>query len=339
MKAAVFKGPGIPLAIEDVPDPKPGEGQILLKVASCGICGSDLHITSGHGSITMPAGVILGHEYAGEIVEVGKGVTGFRAGVMVTAMPSSGCGQCDACRIGEVKWCQGRKVMQGGYGEYLLAGADTTFMLPAQMSAEDGALVEPLAVGLHGVAVADMKVGAKVLVIGAGPVGLAAIFWARRFGAGRIAVMASSDRRKALALAMGATDFVVPVEGPSSVEAVNDALGSAPDLVLECVGVPGMIEKSVAHVRPLGTVVVLGFCTEDDPWKPTTGLFKEAKIVFAYVYGKREFELCIDTLDAGHVEPRQMVTDRISLSQLPTAFEDLRARTTQCKVLVDPRLG
>jgi (R,R)-butanediol dehydrogenase/meso-butanediol dehydrogenase/diacetyl reductase len=338
MRAAVFRQAGAPLSIEQVAVPQPGEGQILLRIASCGICGSDLHVTSGHGA-TAPSGQILGHEYAGEIMEVGKGVTRLRVGDMVNAMPVSGCGHCPHCLIGEVKWCAARRTMQGGYAEYMLAGADTTFRLPAGLSADDGALVEPLAVGLHGVAMADLKLGSKVLVIGAGPVGLAAIFWARRLGAAKIAVTASSDRRKALAMTLGATHFVTPSDGEDPVQAVNDAIGGPPDIVFECVGIEGMIQKSVDHVKRMGTVVVLGFCTSDDPWRPMTGLFKEAKIVFAYLYSKGEFELCIDTLDAGHVESRQMITDRIGLSELPDMFEALRSRSTQCKVLVDPRIG
>lgn len=334
MRAAVFKGPGRPLEIETLPDPEPLEGELVIRVGSCGICGSDLHMTDGHGAIQVPAGHILGHEFAGEVVAVGKGVERFKVGDRVTSMPTVGCGHCPACLKGEPKWCPQRGSMQGGYGEYLRTKATSASKLAANLTLEDGALVEPLAVGLHGVERAGMKVGDKVLVIGAGPVGLAAIYWARRMGAGRIVATAASNRRADMALAMGANGFVVSSD--SAVQEVQEALGGAPDIVFECVGLPGMIELSCNHVKPTGTVCVLGFCTEVDKLLPVTPLFKEANIIFAILYSLRDFQVSIDTLDAGSVEPRVMITDRIGLDETPAMFEALRQRSTQCKVLIDP---
>lgn len=330
----MFRGAGRPLEIETLADPEPGEGEVILKVGACGICGSDLHMTDGHGAVQVPTGHVLGHEYAGEIVALGRGVEGFRVGDLVTGLPTTGCGLCPACLAGEPKWCPERGSAQGGYAEYLRTRATSCVKLAQGLSLEDGALVEPLAVGLHGVARAGMKIGDRVLIIGAGPVGLAALFWARRMGAGRIAVTASSDRRASMALALGADIFLVPSDDP--VAAANEALGGAPDIVLECVGIPGMIARSIAHVKPTGTVVILGFCTEPDTFVPFTGLFKEVNLIFAILYGIRDFEVAIDALDKGSLEPRLMITDRVSLDETPAAFEALRHRTTQCKVLIDP---
>lgn len=334
MRAAIFKGPGRPLEIETLPDPEPLAGEVVIKVGKCGICGSDLHMTDGRGSIQVPPGHILGHEFAGEIVALGKGVKNFKVGDLITAMPTTGCGHCPACLKGEPKWCPQRGSMQGGYGEYLRTKASSALKLGANLSLDDGALVEPLAVGLHGVERARMKVGDKVLVIGAGPVGLAAIYWARRLGAGRIGVTASSTRRADLALAMGASVFVTPSDSP--VEDVRDALGGPPDVVFECVGRPGMIQRSCEHVKPTGKVVVLGFCTAPDHLNPVTPLFKEVDVIFAVLYAIRDLQVAMETLNAGSVEPRMMITDRVSLDETPAIFEALRHRTTQCKVLIDP---
>lgn len=334
MRAAVFRGAGRPLSIESVPDPEPLAGEVVLRVGACGICGTDLHITDGHGALQAPAGHILGHEFAGEVVAIGSGVEGLRVGDRVTAMPTTGCGRCAACAKGEPKWCPDRASMQGGYAQYLRTKATSCAKLPAGMTLEDGALVEPLAVGLHGVERAGMKVGDRVLIIGAGPVGLAALFWARRMGAGRIAVTAGSTRRADLAMQLGATGFVAP--GDDEVARVKDMLGGPPDIVFECVGIPGMIGRALDHVRPMGTVVVLGFCTKSDTFLPMAPLFKEANVHFAVLYGMRDFEVAIDTLDAGALSPRAMVTDRVSLDQTPAMFEALRQRTHQCKVLIDP---
>lgn len=334
MRAAVFRGVGRPLEIESRPDPEPLEGEVVLKVGACGICGTDLHMTDGHGVVQVAPGHVLGHEYAGEIVALGKGIAGLRVGDLVTGLPTTGCGSCPACLRGEPKWCPQRASAQGGYAQYLRTRGTSCVRLAAGLSLEDGALVEPLAVGLHGVERAGIKVGDSILILGAGPVGLAALFWARRMGAGRIAVTASSTRRAELALAMGADIFLPPLDDP--VAAANEALGGAPDIVLECVGLPGMIERSIAHAKPTGTVVILGFCTEPDSFAPFTALFKEVNLLFAVLYAVRDFELSIDTLDRGAVEPRMMVTDRISLDQTPAMFEALRQRTSQCKVLIDP---
>lgn len=182
MRAAVFRGAGQPLSIEELPQPTPHEGEVILKVGACGICGTDIHMTSGHGAIQVQPGHILGHEFAGEVVALGPGCRSLKVGDRVTSMPTVGCGRCAACLNGEPKWCAQRRSMQGGYAQYLATGEASCTKLPIGLSMEDGALVEPLAVGIHGVDAAHLSVGARVLVIGAGPVGLATVFWARAHG-------------------------------------------------------------------------------------------------------------------------------------------------------------
>jgi (R,R)-butanediol dehydrogenase/meso-butanediol dehydrogenase/diacetyl reductase len=209
MKAAVFKAMGQPLAIEERPDPTPGADEVVLRVGRCGICGSDLHLT-GHPDHLAPSGTVLGHEYAGEVVAVGSAVTDLAEKDRVTVLPVSACGKCASCLSGEPAWCAERAIDGGGYGQYALTRARQCLKLPATVSLEDGALVEPLSVGLHAIAVSAMTPGQRVVVIGAGPIGLATVFWARRHGAGPIAVTASSTRREELARMMGATAFLRP---------------------------------------------------------------------------------------------------------------------------------
>ena len=253
MKAAVFRKLGKPLAIETQPDPTPGTGEVVIKVGRCGICGSDLHVT-GNPHHLAPSGKILGHEWAGEVMDVGRNVSRVKKGDRVCVLPLSSCGACANCLAGEPAWCASRNIDGGGYGEYAKTHERQCFVMPKSLSLEDGALVEPMAVGLHGVAISGMTPGARVLVIGAGPIGLATIFWARRMGAGTIAVTASSRRREALAKDMGADIFLDPAADIA--QAATDALGGAPDIVFEAVGAPGLIEKSVGAVRRRGTVVV-----------------------------------------------------------------------------------
>jgi threonine dehydrogenase-like Zn-dependent dehydrogenase len=153
MRAAVFKGPGQPLSIEILPDPVPLSGEAVIKVQRCGVCGTDLHMTSGHGN-DAPIGSVIGHEYCGEVVALGKDTAGLKVGDFVTAVPAVGCGHCPACVAGYTMACLEMEGMVGGFGEFMRISAPNSIVLPKTLSPADGALVEPLAVGLRVVAIA-----------------------------------------------------------------------------------------------------------------------------------------------------------------------------------------
>jgi len=334
VKAAVFTGVGRPLSIENVPDPKPGPHEVIIRVGRCGICGTDLHMTGGHG-MTYPVGTIPGHEFAGEIVALGSAVKNVKIGDLVAAQPLTGCGECPACLAGEPKHCPKMLGIGSAFAEYTRAGWRECVKLPAGLSLADGALIEPLAVGLHGVVMSALQPGAKVLVIGAGPIGLAAAFWARRLGAARVAVSARSARQESRARALGATDFLPAGDDLPAVAAA--ALGGAPEVIFECVGRPGLINLAMNCVARKGTVVVLGFCTVADHLGPSDFLFKELKLIYSNVYSTREFEIVAEALDTGAAQARSMITDTVSFEHLPAAFESLRSGSTQCKVMLDPQ--
>ena len=335
MRAAVFKGVGQLLAIEQRPDPTPGEGEVVLKVCRCGICGTDMAMSDGSGQ-TFELNSIIGHEFAGEVVAVGKGVETLKVGDPVAAMPFVGCGKCATCLAGRPNFCAQFRGMPGAFAEYTTTAERVAVKLPKTLSLADGALVEPLAVSLHGVALTGIKPGDKVLVIGAGPIGLGAVFWAKELGAGTIAVTASSRQREALAMQMGADAFVLPDNPDELPQAAIAALGGMPDIVIEAVGKPDLIARAVNCVRPAGTVMVLGFCSRPDSFIPAIAVWKEVKLLFGMTYSLGEFEHVARVLDRGAVEARAMVTDQIGLGALPDTLEAMRHRTHQCKVLVDP---
>jgi (R,R)-butanediol dehydrogenase / meso-butanediol dehydrogenase / diacetyl reductase len=334
MKAAVFKKLNSPLVVETIPDPTPGDNEVVVEVCRCGICGSDLHITEDP-IFGVPPGVVLGHEYSGRVMALGRKVDTVKVGEHVAVFPVHGCGQCATCKAGIPAWCRQMRVDGGGYGQYSLAEPHQLIRLPKTLSLEDGALVEPLAVSLHGVALARPQPGARVLIIGAGPIGLAAAYWSRHMGAGRIAVTASSSRRAELALHMGATQFIDPAD--ATPEAVNAALGGPPDIVYEAVGKVGLIQKCLEYVKPRGTVIVLGLCTHPDTFMPFGFVSKEVTLQASAFYEVREFEIAADVLSRDPETPRAMVTDVVGLPDMPAMFEALRQRSTQCKVLVDPQ--
>jgi (R,R)-butanediol dehydrogenase / meso-butanediol dehydrogenase / diacetyl reductase len=333
MRAAVMQGLHKPLAIAIIDDPTPGEGDVVVKVGRCGICGSDLHMTEDP-AYGQGAGSVLGHEFSGEVVALGKGVEGLRTGDLVSVVPLKSCGRCHACRTGAVQWCEGFSLQGGGYAEYALTRPNQCVRLPASASLADGAIVEPVAVALHGVALSGMTIGDKVLVLGAGPIGLAVAFWARRFGAGRVVVQDLAEWQRERAMQMGAHDFVVDSADP--VGSAERALGGQADVVFECVGVPGLIAQGVEQVRNGGTIVLLGLCTRPDTFNSFAMLSKQVKLVTSAFFTRQEYEAALDALDRGAAEPRLLVTDTIALDATPDVFESLRKRTHQCKVLIDP---
>ena len=152
---------------------------------------------------------MLGHEFAGEVVGLGREVEGLKTGDLVSVIPMKSCGHCEHCRKGEVQWCAQFGLQGGGYAEYALTRPNQCIKLPADVSLADGAMIEPLAMALHGVNLSGLKAGDKVLVLGAGPIGLAVAFWARRMGAGKVAVQDIAEFQRERALGMGADVFVV----------------------------------------------------------------------------------------------------------------------------------
>jgi (R,R)-butanediol dehydrogenase / meso-butanediol dehydrogenase / diacetyl reductase len=333
MKAAVFQALHQPLTIETVSDPAPGEGEVIVQVGRCGICGSDLHM-SEDAAFGMRPGDIFGHEFAGEIVAVGTGVERIRTGDLVSVVPLKSCGRCPSCLTGEPAWCPQMALEGGGYAEFAKTSARQCVMLPSGASLADGAIIEPLAVALHGVMLSGIKPGDRVLVLGAGPIGLAVAYWARKMGAAKVVVqdvVAFQERR---ARKMGATDFIVDREDP--VTASDRALGGKADIVFECVGIPGLIAQAIDQARVKGTVLILGLCTRPDTFVPFAALSKEVRLITSAFFKQQEYEAALDALDSGDAEPRLLVTDTVALAAVPETFEALKSRTHQCKVLIDP---
>jgi len=339
MRAAVFHSDNRQLAVETVPDPVPAEGQVVVKVHRCGICSSDLHMAEGH-MISFEEGAIPGHEVSGEVVALGPGAQGVAIGDPVAVLPHLTCGQCLACRLGDAMGCEKFSMFGsgpgGGYAEFVLTNPGWCVPLPRSVGYEAGALVEPLAVALRSAQVSGLGQGDRVLVLGAGPIGLAAAHWARRAGASRVAVAATSRRRAAMAGAVGADAFIVPEEGRTLAEQAAEALGAAPDVVFECAGVLGSLDEAVSAVRRGGTVAAPGFCWGVDRFNGMAAMIKEVTIRYTNMYSRREFEIAVDSLDRGHVEPLAMITSAVDLAGAPAAFEELRGPNSQGKVMIRP---
>lgn len=340
MKAAVFKEVGQPLAVEAVADPAPEPSELVLKVAFCGICGTDLHATR-EGLTTACCGQILGHEYVGEVAEVGREAAGnWKVGDKVCSIPFIACGSCLPCAAGHFFECEEKKVNgvthQGGFAEFVTAGARETVLLPDNLELQTAALVEPLAVGIHAVRVAEVKAGSRILVIGAGPIGLTVALWCKFFGAREVVVSEMADTRAALARKMGATHVIQPDVSKGAeglLEQFIDVAGGPPDVIFECVGAPGLLQQCIEMAPFGGKVIPVGVCEQPDQVMPFFGLIKELRIQFAIAYTKDDFETCVAMLAENRIDVSPLVTDVVSLDELPEAFEALRTPSDQCKVL------
>ncbi len=336
MRVAVTTGAGRPLALQDRAEPSPGAGELLVRVGACGICGSDLHMADHIGT----PDVVMGHELAGTVVGLGADVSGFAEGDEVAVFPLVACGHCDACRRGLPAHCTGSSALigwqrPGGYSELVVTSARDTFKLPSSVDVKLGALVEPLAVARHAVERSHIEPGASVLVLGGGPVGQAVTLWLQQFGAREVVVSDPTAHRRALAERVGATATIDPTtqDVAGAFEAVA---GSAPSRVIECVGVPGLIQHAADVAAREAHITVVGVCIGADTWAPMTAIGKELGFQFVVYYRVDDFRRTIAALDDGTLDASALITDEITLDDLPARFEALKHPTTECKVLVRP---
>ena len=325
MKAAVTTA-GRDFEIVDLPDPAPGPDELVIRVAACGVCGSDIKAQP-----YAPAGMVMGHELGGEIVAVGSSAGEWRQGTNIAVLPVFSCGACQYCAAGAVSHCPQTRYIgmgpAGGFAELAVVPARHAFVLPVDMPATYSALVEPFAVGLHGVHSAEISPGDDVLIVGAGGVGLTTLVWALNKGGVRVTVADPDQHRREFALGMGATDVLV---------SVSDADAAGYDVVVECVGHAELVQACQAALRPLGRLVISGACAEPTPIEPVTALLKELTIRYSVCYRPEEFREVIDAFASGAVDPSALIGPTLQLNRIAEAFDLVREAAVDGRVLVSP---
>lgn len=328
MKVAVFHGAGKPITIEQVADDPLGPHDVRIEVSRCGICGSDISMTSG-SPFDYACGSRLGHETSGTVIETGSAVTRCKPGDQVAVLPRGFCGQCSPCRAGRVLFCETGPAHMGGFGERMVLRESGVFPLPARLSPEAGALVEPIACGRKAMRMARLEKGASVLVLGGGSMGMAAVFWARAMGAGRIVAATRTTARHALLGAIGA-DATVTAQG------LDAAFAAPPDIVVEAIGKPGLLQQAASRVRPGGAVVSLGMCPVADPVVPALNAFADITLHFPLSYSPEDFIETIRAFDAAKAPPETMVGEVLPLAALPGLIEEMRGNHARHKVQIAP---
>ena len=322
MRAAVFSGPGNPLTIEDIDKPVISDTEMLVKVSHCGVCGTDIH-ASREGPFMAPPNTVFGHEFTGEIVEIGSGVATneFNVGDRVTSLPFN---HGETIGLGAVT---------GAYAEYVKVDPASAVRLPDALDGKRGALVEPLAVGLHSVKMADGVAEKSILIIGAGPIGLACAIWCRFFGARHVVISEMSPTRIDMAKQLGFTTFVDPSD--DVLQQFMNIAGREPEVQFECVGAPGLLQQCIERAPKFGTIMGIGVCDNPDTIVPLIAFVKEVTLRWAVAYEKEDFEFTIDMMISDRVNADAMITHVVTLDELPEIFEALRSPSDQCKVLID----
>ncbi|UCD84545.1 MAG: alcohol dehydrogenase catalytic domain-containing protein [Deltaproteobacteria bacterium] len=335
MKAAFVDSSG-GFEVKECPKPVPGQGEVLVKVAYCGICGSDIHMLD----IGMfPPGSILGHEMSGYIETMGDGVGGWNEGEPVSVLPINPCFTCEPCRNGYTQLCSdalkrsyGLGVNPGGFTQYLLVKPTMLFKVPEGLNINTAALNEPWAVAMHGVNILKPKAGQVVLVMGAGPIGLLCIYALKEAGINDIYVSEPDKYRAEKAAAAGVKGVIDPVENPGSV--IRKSAGRVPDYVIDCAGTESSTQDAVTVVGPRGQVIVLGVHMGTASFIPLICFAKEAQLNFSFGYNYQEFGDCLKLLAKEIVEPEVVISDVMPLSEIGQAFGMLRGKG-HSKILID----
>lgn len=329
--------------VEDVPDCEAGPGDIVVAVRACGICGSDLH-SYEHGSFVAP-GQVMGHELAGEVVEVGSAVDSLELGDRVTAVPIVPCERCARCSEGRTNLCDAAWTQALAYGrpgafaERLLVpnakAGENVFTLPDDVDDDAGATAEPLAVAVHGVRLAGEVRGCTALVLGLGAIGQQVAQVLKSYGARRVLGVDRSPLRRDVARRLGVS---VPEDAADVDAALATVLGEREeiDLVFECSGVAALAKVALRVVRSGGAVVALALYEDPVTFNPTALVQKEVRLQGAIAYTSADFEEAVRLLAAGAVAADPLITHRMRLEDVGAAFEAQRQKDRSLKVLVRP---
>ncbi len=340
MRAAVMRDAKI--VVDTVPEPEPLAGEILVGTLACGICGSDLHALQ-HGELMVEASreagaptvmdlgrdVIMGHEFCAEILDYGpntsgqheKGTRVVHPAILIRGSEFHGIGYSND--------------VPGGFAERMVLSESMLVPVPNGLSSEQAALTEPMSVGIHAVARAGVDARDSAVVVGCGPVGLAAIAGLRLADVETIVAADFSPMRRALAERLGAHVVVDPAER-SAFDAWLGLGRLRPPAIFECVGVPGVLQGIIREAPRQSRVVVVGVSMEEDRIKPMVAIVKELDVRFSFGYSPQEFAQTLHALAEGKIEAEPLITGRSGLEGVAAAFEDLAQPNRHAKILVEP---
>src|SRR5882672_9991113 len=331
------------LEIADLPEPAPGAGEVLVSVAACGICGSDVHGYDGSSGRRIPP-IVMGHEAAGIIAALGDGVSGFAKGDRVTFDSTIFCGACSNCRRGDVNLCDHRQVLgvscaefrrAGAFAEYVSVPSRILYRLPYRLSFNEAAMLEAVSVALHGVSLAQVSAASSALVLGAGMIGLLTLQALRAAGCSRIFVADLDKTRLQLAQDVGATAVLSP--DVDFVEQVMQLSGGAGvDIAIEAVGRNETVKMSIESVRKGGTVVLVGNILPEVTLPLQKVVTRQIRLQGSCA-SAGEYPRAMELLATGAIQVKPLIPAVAPLAEGPAWFERLYAREPNLlKVVLTP---
>ena len=340
MKAAVFHGADRPMAVEDVPVPEPGAGEILIRVAGCGVCHTDLHYID-HGTPTFKKPpLVLGHEISGTVESLGEGVSAPEVGARVLVAAVTSCGSCPACREGRENICAHGCMLgnhiDGGYAEYVVAPAKDTFVRPEEIPLVEGSIIaDAITTPYHAVVNRGrVQPGDAVVVFGCGGVGLNVVQIAAAQGARVVAVDVSAQKLE-WAGRLGASATL----DPASVERVDKALrkltGGGADAAFEVVGKATTQEQGLSCLKTGGRLVLVGYSPEAMKLNSGRVMFRELEITGSLGCRPGDYPRVIEMVRQGRIELTELVTHRYPLDEIGSALDTLRAGSA-IRVVIAP---
>jgi (R,R)-butanediol dehydrogenase/meso-butanediol dehydrogenase/diacetyl reductase len=343
MQAAALKGSRA-MEIIELPDTDPGPGEVRVRVAYCGICGSDMH---EYESENPPRALglmqsVMGHEFSGEIVAVGDGATDFRVGQRVVGNPGPGCGECRYCQAGRENLCRAGAFMggmgysrPGAYAEYVTMPARSVVVLPDGADMRTTALTEPFAVARHGLIQGAYNPDDVLMIAGAGPIGLLTVIAARQMGGKTIVVSEPLAGRRAAAEKCGATHAVEPGELMKTVLALTDNTGAP--LSVDASGLPVGIQSCAQATARGGRIVLAGVGEQAYPLDILQTIINELTYVGVLGYTRAEFTESAMMIARGDVDVSPVISEVVPVTGTPDAFRRLSdGRDGLCKILVSP---
>jgi L-iditol 2-dehydrogenase len=316
------------LRLEQIPRPTPGAGEALLKVASVGICGSDVHyyLQGRIGSQIVTDPIIMGHEFSAWIAALGAGVEGLDVGTLVAVDPAISCGQCEPCQQGHPNLCPsvrfcGTPPIDGVFAEYTVMPTKNCFPLPWGTTPAEGALLEPLGIAIHAVDLAHLRPGQTVAVLGAGPIGLFIAAVARAAGAGSVYMTEPLAHRRTFAANYVAAEALNPDETDVVAEILNRTGGRGVDVAFEAAGAPNTPQLAAAVTRIGGKVVVAGIPDDDTMTVNASTVRRKGLTIKLVRRMKHTYPRAIRLVQAGRVKVRPLATHFFPLEQIAGAFE------------------
>lgn len=326
--------------VSECDEPISKNGSVVFKVNSCGICGSDIHYWDNG----EPAGLVMGHEFAGTVIDPGNR-DDLKVGDRITGLPISPCGVCKSCKSGNPQYCKltWSKAVglalnnSGGYAEVSSCRSDMVKKLPDTVSDDEASMVEPSAVSLHAVNLAEIKGGENVLIIGAGIIGLMCAEFAKLQGAKYVALLETNEMRGKKAISFGKVDeFYNAMDANIIPELVEKTIGGF-DIVLECCGNSPAVSEAIMAVKPGGKLILVGVSTVPVTVPLVMSVMGEVTMKGAIAYTVNEFEECIKLIQNKTINVSKYIDDRVDLDGVQNAFERLTSgNDSAIKIIIKP---